>query len=146
MVTEHWVMVDSDAEADEGGGEVGFDPTMTVTLTDLSPAARPQPRRQEPGPLQVEVIGGPMDGTRCSVEGDELTIGRSQPNDLHLSLDPMVSGDHARVTREDEHYWLADRESRNGTYLGDHQLDGRVLITPGSCFLVGCTLIEFMPH
>lgn len=87
-----------------------------------------------------------MDGTRCSVETETLTIGRSQPNDLYLALDPMVSGAHARVIREDEHYWLEDRDSRNGTYLGDRQLSGRVLITPGSCFLVGCTLIEFMPH
>lgn len=137
-------MAESDAEGESG--EVGFDPSMTATLTDLSPKVRRQPVRDQPGPLHVEVIGGPMDGTRCSVDADVLTIGRSQPNDLYLTLDPMVSGAHARVIREDQHFWLEDRDSRNGTFLGDRQLSGKVLITPGSCFLVGTTLIEFMPH
>jgi len=123
-----------------------FDPSMTATMSKVEARALSKPQHEEQGPLQVEVIGGPMDGSRCSVDGDSLSIGRSQPNDLHLALDPMVSGSHANIVREGKHYWLEDKESRNGTYLGDLQLDGRVSITPGSCFLVGCTLIEFMPH
>lgn len=131
---------------EQDSSDVVFDPSMTATMSKRDARAFSKPQHEDQGPLQVEVIGGPMDGSRCSVNGECLSIGRSQPNDLHLALDPMVSGSHANIVREGKRYWLEDMQSRNGTYLGDVQLDGRASITPGSCFLVGCTLIEFMPH
>ncbi len=96
--------------------------------------------------MSVEVVGGPMDGTRRRVEGDTLTIGRKAENDLCLAMDPSVSGRHARLVREGQTFWLEDRGSRNGTFLGDQRLGERVPIGPGSTFMTGRTQIDFMPR
>ncbi len=94
----------------------------------------------------VEVIGGPMDGQRARVETPWFTIGRDAGNDLPLGMDPMVSGRHARIVREGQHFWLEDLGSRNGVYIGDQKLAQRVLLGPGSMFTLGRTQLEFMPR
>ncbi len=96
--------------------------------------------------LQVEVVGGPMDGSRRRINKRIITIGRAKDTDFALPLDLMVSNRHASITREGEQYWLEDLKSSNGTYLSDKQIHGRVLIGPGTIFLVGQTYVEFMPQ
>ena len=96
--------------------------------------------------ILVEVIGGPMDGQRHAVTTTTLTIGRNDQNDFALPLDTMVSSQHARIVREGEHFWLEDLDSRNGTLFGDERIDKRVLLAPGSMFIVGRTCLEFMPR
>lgn len=93
--------------------------------------------------LSVEVVGGPMDGARCEVPGPVLTIGRHEGSDLTLPLDPSISGQHARIVREGEHFWLEDLNSRNGTYLGDKRIEERTLIGSGTLLTVGWTILEF---
>lgn len=94
----------------------------------------------------VEVVSGPMDGQRNRVETPRFTIGREADNHLPLTLDPMVSGHHARIVREGHHFWLEDLASKNGVYLGDRRLSERALIGPGTTFTIGQTELEFMPH
>jgi pSer/pThr/pTyr-binding forkhead associated (FHA) protein len=93
--------------------------------------------------MQVEVVGGPMDGLRKTVVGSVLTLGRDEPSDLTLPLDASISTRHARIVREQDHFWLEDLESRNGTYLGDRRIRQRVLIGPGTLFTMGRTIVEF---
>ena len=93
--------------------------------------------------LRVEVVGGPMDGVRCRVPGPVLTIGRNEGSDLTLPLDRSISGQHAKIVREEDHFWLEDLNSRNGTYLGDQRIQGRTLIGAGTLFTVGRTVLEF---
>jgi len=104
-----------------------------------------------PGPehvwhIRLEVVGGPMDGLQCRVEGDALRIGRSRENELSLHSDPLVSSRHARIVREGRNYWLEDLSSRNGTFLGAQRLTSRLPLGPGVTFSVGQTLLEFMPR
>jgi DNA-binding winged helix-turn-helix (wHTH) protein len=47
---------------------------------------------------------------------DALTIGRDEPADFVLSL-PRISRQHARLTRQEKIYYLADLGSRNGTFV-----------------------------
>ena len=96
--------------------------------------------------MEMEVVGGPMDGLSVRVSGETLTVGRGTHNDLPLPLDPMVSSHHARIEREGQHFWLEDLDSRNGTYLGDKRIEDRVLLGFGTTFLVGQTRLEFMPR
>lgn len=113
---------------------------------------RPLPRPDLPDPncrdnsIEVEVVGGPMDGIRQSVSGRSFTIGRGDSNDLQLMHDETVSTRHAQILREGDHYWLVDLGSRNGTFLGDEQIQDRALIGPGTLFTVGLTTLEFLPH
>jgi pSer/pThr/pTyr-binding forkhead associated (FHA) protein len=113
---------------------------------------RPLPRPEAPEDagkdhrIEVEVIGGPMDGVRQAVSGPSFTIGRGESNDLQLVHDETISTRHAQIIREGDHYWLVDLDSRNGTFLGDEQIQGRALIGPGTLFTVGLTTLEFLPH
>jgi len=123
----------------------GFDPTATVVIP--SPAATQAALVPDDlGQIQVEVVGGPMDGLGGASNADSLVIGRASESALTLALDPMVSGRHCRIQREGRHYWLEDLGSRNGTWLGDHPLRQRTLIGPGTTFTVGRTQIEFLPR
>ena len=119
--------------------KVDLDPSKTLVLPL---AGEPQ---EEVWNIQVEVVGGSMDGLRGRVSSPSFSIGREPGNDLALTKDPMVSGNHARIVREGHHYWLEDLGSRNGVYLGDRRLTERVLIGPGTTFIVGRTELEFMP-
>lgn len=126
-----------------------FDASKTLVLPH--PGGSPQAAvaeavTREPWQIQVEVLGGPMDGLRNRVSAPTFRIGREVENDLALTLDPMVSAHHAKIVREGNHYWLEDLESRNGVYLGDQRLGERVLIGAGTAFVVGRTELEFMPR
>ncbi|MEQ8763725.1 MAG: FHA domain-containing protein [Planctomycetota bacterium] len=126
------------------------DPKVDLTST-LTGENLPRPlARTDSGEvttdIQVEVIGGPMDGLRQRVSKEILTIGRGEIHDLSLGLDRMVSTNHAAILREGEHYWLEDLDSRNGTFIGDERIDRRTLIGPGTIFIVGRTPIQFMPY
>ena len=108
------------------------------------PAAEPE---SEPAPagsfIQVEVMGGPMDGEIRRVAGAALGMGRSERNEMILRLDPMVSGRHARITWDDGQYWIEDLDSRNGVYFGEKRMEGRAPIAPGTQFILGRTRLEF---
>jgi pSer/pThr/pTyr-binding forkhead associated (FHA) protein len=121
-----------------------LDPSATV-IYDVAPKQRARDARQGHY-IQLEVLGGPMDGHVRRVSKAIMTVGRSEDNDFALPLDPMVSGAHARLVREGEHFWLEDLGSRNGTYFGDERLRSRSLIAPGANFTVGRTCLEFSPR
>ncbi len=135
----------SDTE-DNGPREIEQDLSKTMTLSVGEPEPAPAPVAKAVWDMSVEVVGGPMDGLHNRVEKPSFTIGRDLDNDLSLTMDPMVSGHHARIVREGGHYWLEDLDSRNGTQLGDQRLSERVLISPGTTFTVAQTLLEFMPR
>lgn len=119
-----------------------IDPSATV-IYDARPRGQVREEAEPTRCMQLEVIGGPMDGQVRRIAKAIMTVGRSENNDLPLPLDPMVSGTHARVVREGEHFWLEDLGSRNGTYFGDERLRARSLIAPGTNFIVGRTCLEF---
>ena len=123
----------------------GADQHDTVILS-ARPKGRLQARVQQVGPIWVEVVGGPMDGLRRHVVGNSLTVGRGEDNTLVLNMDPMVSGHHARIVRDEEKTYLEDLSSRNGTFVGDRKVDARTPIQPGTIFSVGTTSLEFMPR
>ena len=130
-------------------GSSGSDPAAELGQTMVYPVvapAKPQPVPQEFLDIHVEVVGGPMDGLWARAREAHFTIGRSRRSNLVLPLDPMVSTDHAILVREGQAFWLEDLDSRNGTFLGDQQVEGRTLIGPGTTFTVGQTQIEFQPR
>jgi len=118
----------------------------TSTMIFPAPAIhKAKPQSTPSRPIVVEVIGGPMDGTRRGVIGSMFTIGRGSHNELALALDQTVSTRHVCIHGNGEQYWLEDLGSRNGTWVGDKRLEERILIGPGARFRVGQTEVEFMP-
>src|SRR5688572_8412414 len=53
---------------------------------------------------------------RWELRQDTLVIGREAPADFVLPL-PRISRQHARLTRRDNIYYVADLGSRNGTFV-----------------------------
>jgi len=71
----------------------------------------------------------------CVVGVDPVTIGRAPHNKLVID-NPAVSGRHARVVREGDHYVIEDLKSTNGTFVNDKPIDRRTL-REGDVVLVG---------
>ena len=128
----------------KGPGSDTSEGTVTATLPAME-SAPIQAVKDEPIPIRLEVLGGPMDGLTHCADGKSFHIGRSRDCDLRLSMDRMVSGRHARISREGRQFWLQDIGSRNGTYVGDEKIENRILIGPGATFRVGRTVLEFLP-
>src|ERR1700727_2926347 len=76
-----------------------------------------------------------------ALSGGVVTIGR-QPDNLIRIDNPLVSGHHARIFWENNHYVLEDRESFNGTYLNDRSVSKAVL-SDGDVIVIGKQRIQF---
>jgi pSer/pThr/pTyr-binding forkhead associated (FHA) protein len=70
-----------------------------------------------------------------------VTIGR-QPDNLLQIDNPAVSGHHAKVYWEGDHYVLEDTESFNGTYINNRRVS-KVVLQDGDVVLIGKHTIAF---
>ncbi len=73
----------------------------------------------------------------------QLTIGRSNSNDVTLDWDDQVSRLHAQLELVSSHWLLVDNASRNGTFVNGERLSGRRLLHDGDMVLVGSTSLTF---
>src|SRR5215469_12014654 len=76
-----------------------------------------------------------------SLSGGTITIGRQPDNVLRID-NPAVSGYHAKVYREGDHYVLEDAESFNGTYVNSQRIS-KVVLKDGDKALIGKHTLEF---
>lgn len=76
--------------------------------------------------------------------GDEMSLGRHTDNDIMIS-DSRASRYHARVTRRGESFFLEDRSSSNGTFVGDERLSPEIQreLTDGDVIRIGSTRLIF---
>src|SRR6202451_1703958 len=75
------------------------------------------------------------------LSGGVVTIGR-QPDNLIRIDNPIVSGHHARIFWENNHYVLEDNESFNGTHLNNRSVS-RAVLGDGDVIVIGKHRIEF---
>lgn len=79
----------------------------------------------------------PQHGARDIAFGTSgLTIGRGVDNDLHL-VNPWLSRHHAVIERRGEQYFLADKASRNGTYLNGQAVTEPRVLADGDRIAIG---------
>jgi len=76
-----------------------------------------------------------------SLSGGIITIGRQPDNILRID-NPAVSGYHAKVYAEGDHYVLEDAESFNGTYVNNQRIS-KVVLHDGDKALIGKHTLEF---
>jgi len=73
--------------------------------------------------------------------GGIVTIGRQPDN--HVRIDnPAVSGHHAKVYAEGDHYVIEDAESFNGTYVNGQRIS-KLVLKDGDSAIIGKHTIEF---
>jgi len=75
------------------------------------------------------------------LSGGTVTIGR-QPDNAFRIDNPAVSGHHAKVYAEGDHYVIEDAESFNGTYVNGQRVTKAVL-KDGDSATIGKHTIEF---
>lgn len=75
------------------------------------------------------------------LSGGTVTIGR-QPDNVFRIDNPAVSGHHAKVYAEGDHYVIEDSESFNGTYVNGQRIS-KVVLKDGDNVTIGKHTIEF---
>ncbi|MFO8035076.1 MAG: FHA domain-containing protein [Anaerolineales bacterium] len=86
--------------------------------------------------FHLRVIKGYEVGKTYPLTEDEITIGRSEDNDITI-LVPEVSRRHAILTKQDEGYLLRDVGSTNGTFVDRKRVGGKYLLNPGDTVMLG---------
>src|SRR5688572_18437456 len=87
---------------------------------------------------------GDRELSECAIGAEPLTIGRLPDNGLVID-NPAVSGRHARVYREGDHYVLEDLKSTNGTFV-NHRPIARHTLLEGDVILVAKHTLVFTQH
>ena len=72
-------------------------------------------------PAALQVKGGPDDGNTILLSQGTIIIGRAPGNDIVVD-EAEVSRQHASIRGEAGGYWIADLESRNGTFVNDERI------------------------
>jgi hypothetical protein len=96
------------------------------------------------GPVQPShllVTAGDLMGTRITLTGAPVLIGRAPDSTLVLT-DDYASNRHARISLQDGMWVAEDLGSTNGTYLGQRKLDGPVPLDMGVPLRIGKTVLE----
>ena len=76
-----------------------------------------------------------------SLSGDTVTIGR-QPDNVLCIDNPAVSGHHATVYPEGDHYVIEDADSFNGIYVNGQRIR-KVVLKDGDNATIGKHTVEF---
>jgi hypothetical protein len=131
--------------------------TMRVIRGDLRTSGQPRvavppparrrggrPAAAPSGPVQPShllVTAGDLMGTRITLTGAPVLIGRAPDSTLVLT-DDYASNRHARISLQDGMWVAEDLGSTNGTYLGQRKLDGPVPLDMGVPLRIGKTVLE----
>jgi pSer/pThr/pTyr-binding forkhead associated (FHA) protein len=110
-----------------GGGE-GGDPTTATYRLDEAGELVPMEigTVTASGPMLVIRAGGGRVGESFPVEGERMSIGRRPESEVFLD-DVTVSRDHALLIRRNEHWYLDDCGSLNGTYVNRSRIESHRL-------------------
>ncbi|MGA1257643.1 MAG: FHA domain-containing protein [Ilumatobacteraceae bacterium] len=79
-----------------------------------------------PGEVMLVIRQGPEIGTRYSLVGEQISVGRVPDNDIQLD-DVTVSRQHAVLVRQGAAWLVRDLGSLNGTYVNNERVDESVI-------------------
>ena len=92
-------------------------------------------------PRQMVVTHGALAGTRISLDGRPILIGRADDSTLVLD-DDYASTRHARLSLRGSDWYVEDLGSTNGTYLDRAKVTGPTKVPLGVPIRIGKTVIE----
>ncbi|MFI9008673.1 FHA domain-containing protein [Actinosynnema sp. NPDC053489] len=90
---------------------------------------------------QLVVTHGALAGTRISLDGRPILIGRADDSTLVLD-DDFASTRHARLSMRGTDWYVEDLGSTNGTYLDRAKVTAPLRVPLGSPIRIGKTVIE----
>jgi len=106
-----------------------------------SPSRRGARAERNRTPHQLVVTAGGLAGTRVSLDGRPILIGRADDSTLVLD-DDYASTRHARLGLQGGDWFLEDLGSTNGTYLDRAKVTGPTRVPLGVPIRIGKTVIE----
>jgi len=90
------------------------------------------------------ILNGKDEGKRIDLSPGTYLIGRLADKDIVLSDDQYVSGTHAELKcSASKGLTIADRGSKNGTFLLGEQITDHAEVKPGDVFRIGRTFFKF---
>ncbi|OLF18322.1 FHA domain-containing protein FhaB/FipA [Actinophytocola xanthii] len=92
-------------------------------------------------PRQLVVTHGALAGTRISLDGRPIMIGRADDSTLVLD-DDYASTRHARISLRGTDWYVEDLGSTNGTYLDRAKVTAPLRVPLGVPIRIGKTVIE----
>lgn len=113
--------------------------------------------------LTIMILSGVEDGALLSFDSQNgdgkiieerwtITVGRRDENDVCLRNDTFVSRFHAKIHWKDNHWWLEDCDSTNGSFIEnpndffeDTRVRGIVPIVENQPFRIGRTWLRIQP-
>jgi hypothetical protein len=102
----------------------------------------PPPGRDRPAAV-LFCRNGPSKGKWYAIDKPVFRIGAGATNDLRLTGDEYISGEHASIRYDSGSLYAEDHRSRNGTFLNDIRLgDTTRVLSPGDQIRVGKTTFE----
>ncbi|WP_243790688.1 FHA domain-containing protein [Saccharopolyspora gloriosae] len=114
---------------------------MRVSMPGAGKTSSKQARGKNKAPRQMVVTHGPLAGTRISLEGRPIMIGRADDSTLVLD-DDFASTRHARLSLRGNDWYVEDLGSTNGTYLDRAKVTGATKVPLGVPIKIGKTVIE----
>jgi pSer/pThr/pTyr-binding forkhead associated (FHA) protein len=122
-----------------------YAPTGTVMVRrGLALRGALLPNRQRNTVRQLVVTEGALSGTRITLSGQPVLIGRADDSTLVLT-DDYASTRHARLSQRGSEWYVEDLGSTNGTYLDRAKVTTAVRVPMGTPVRVGKTVIELRP-
>ncbi|GAA4913326.1 type III secretion system (T3SS) inner membrane Yop/YscD-like protein [Stackebrandtia albiflava] len=120
-----------------------------VAVASRGAAATPPPRGAPGAPAPqaaryLIVTEGDRKGTRLSLGGSTIRIGRSPDSTLVIN-DDFASARHAQLMPRGGQWLVEDSGSTNGTYLGRAKVTGPTPVPLGVPIRIGRTSIELRP-
>ncbi len=110
------------------------------TRVDSDALAMPQVQPRDASLVQVYGKGV---GRRLKLDGDVLTLGRGDTNDVVLDHD-NVSRFHAELHTKREHHSIVDKGSTNGTFVNDRRVKKEHLLNSGDLIKIGGSIFKFI--
>ncbi len=114
---------------------------MRVPIPGSGKVSNKQSRGRAKAPRQMVVTHGALSGTRISLEGRPIMIGRADDSTLVLD-DDYASTKHARLSLRGTDWYVEDLGSTNGTYLDRAKVTGPTKVPLGVPIRIGKTVIE----
>ncbi len=99
------------------------------------------------GEYHLLVLNGDMAGHSFALDRNGVSIGRNAANEVCLPLDPLISRWHAQVELTPDGVTIEDRNSGNGTWVGQTRTYTAQTLSPGAQIRVGRTWMQlnFVP-
>ncbi|MCP4340874.1 MAG: FHA domain-containing protein [Desulfobulbaceae bacterium] len=101
----------------------------------------PEPQRGEAAATLVSVDGS-LAGKRYKITKDVFKIGRNEDNDICITEDDYVSGNHAFLSYQNGNLFLSDQNSHNGTYLNGKKVAGPLMVRQDDKIGVGNSVFQ----